>query len=72
MCMITRKRISNTHLAEMISGVSKQIKDLKQVVKDNHEFLSQRAFPEAHDREDLEGRVLYIERKLKIRSGKRI
>ena len=41
--------------------------------KETHEHfdsLEERIFPTSNDREDLEARVSYIEKKLKIKSGK--
>jgi hypothetical protein len=68
-------------LAQMMAnGFEKQTQDLEafaQVVREfkaetrqSFERLEARVFPGPNDREDLEARVSYIEKKLDIKSGK--
>jgi hypothetical protein len=62
------------HWAERVDahlgGLAQSLIDLRHEVQEQRAYLEARSFPGTLDREDLEARVAYIEKKLGIQSGK--
>jgi hypothetical protein len=69
------QRFDNFHLQflefkqEMYSFKT-EMSEFKKEARERFDNLEERIFPTSNDREDLEARVSYIEKKLKIKSGK--
>lgn len=57
-------------VSQRLQVVEKGLREFKAETRGSLRALEERAFPAALDRADLEARVSYIERKLKIESGK--
>lgn len=53
-----------------LTAVDKTLREFKTETRRSLQDLEERAFSSPHEREDLEGRVSYIEKKLGIQSGK--
>jgi hypothetical protein len=56
--------------AQDLEALAQVVREFKSEIRESFKKLEPRAFVGPHDREDLEGRVSYIEKTLGIQSGK--